>query len=524
MAIEHIIIVGGGTAGWMAAAAISQLKAGRQLDITLEEGKNSKAVDLFEFPHARKVLTAFGRAYETLPPAPEPLEPAQKQFIEAAIKEIGEDGRVVPVRLALFAEMMRRREWTPDSLQKLGGAEGVGVAFLDECFRSSHSPPEYRLHREAAREILGALLPEAGQRIRGHRRSFDELAEASGYQRDSNDFQKVLHILCEDLRLLSAVDPLGAESQSAEPHYELTHDYLVPSLHTWLERERRETRQGRTQILLERRSDFWNARPEHKQLPGMLETLRIRLFTKSDQWSSPQKKMMRVATRVQGLRAGVVLTMLIGICFAAIGTAEHLASQQAVQDTDARIGRLIVAEPDRILQELAAEIPSPEFWEKKLREIASDSSRPLSERVRAQLALVEIDESVAKNLAESLDKVSAGEHSVIVETLGQLRSPPTAIIEAKLKKAVTLDETLKLAAALAQFDEESSAWNSIEKPVVEALLEVGTGQIEYWTRMLAPVRDRLKPHLQRRFDDDRTSPAERQFSSTILALLLRRDA
>lgn len=39
MAIEHIIIVGGGTAGWMAAAALSRLTAQRKLAITLVESE-----------------------------------------------------------------------------------------------------------------------------------------------------------------------------------------------------------------------------------------------------------------------------------------------------------------------------------------------------------------------------------------------------------------------------------------------------------------------------------------------------
>ncbi|WP_298469410.1 tryptophan halogenase family protein [uncultured Erythrobacter sp.] len=39
MAIQEIIIVGGGTAGWMAAAALSRLKTGRELGITLIESE-----------------------------------------------------------------------------------------------------------------------------------------------------------------------------------------------------------------------------------------------------------------------------------------------------------------------------------------------------------------------------------------------------------------------------------------------------------------------------------------------------
>ena len=78
----------------------------RHLEIRLVEAVNSDAADLFDQLHARKVLTEFGCAFGRLPNGVANLTEGQKEFLDEAISSLASDGKVVCVRLALFAERL----------------------------------------------------------------------------------------------------------------------------------------------------------------------------------------------------------------------------------------------------------------------------------------------------------------------------------------------------------------------------------------------------------------------------------
>jgi len=211
---------------WMAASQFLH-----ELEIPLVENENSAAVYLFDVRHARKVLALFGRAFGCLggpsprgagfqpainpevlqvgnPPHGE-LTREQEQFLDQAVADLAEDGKVVSVRLALFAEMVKSKPWAPATLKEIGGTAGVGATFLEETFSASTAPPRHRLHQQAARAVLKALLPEAGADIKGHRRSGHELLAASGYERRTDEFTELLRILDAELRLITPADEEG---------------------------------------------------------------------------------------------------------------------------------------------------------------------------------------------------------------------------------------------------------------------------------------------------------------------------
>ena len=168
---------------WMAATRFM-----RELEVRLVEDQNSTAVDLFDTDHARKVLAAFGRAFGKLPENHGATTREQKEFLTQAVSGLAQEDKVVSVRLALFAEMMKGKPWTPASLKEVGGTEGVGVTFLEETFSAATAPPEHRYQQKAARAVLKTLLPESGADIKGHMRSPWRVAGSIGLFQPSKRF------------------------------------------------------------------------------------------------------------------------------------------------------------------------------------------------------------------------------------------------------------------------------------------------------------------------------------------------
>src|SRR5207302_9644503 len=125
---------------------------------------------------------------------------------------MAQEGKVICVRLALFAEMMKGKAWTPASLKAVGGTTGVGVTFLEETFSAATAPPEHRYHQKAARADLKALLPEIGSDIKGCMRSYAELLDASGYGNRPKDFDDLLRILDNQIRRIMPTGPEGPDA------------------------------------------------------------------------------------------------------------------------------------------------------------------------------------------------------------------------------------------------------------------------------------------------------------------------
>ena len=232
-----------------------------------------------------------------------------------AVSGLAQEGKVICVRLALFAEMMKGKPWTPATLKEVGGTEGVGVTFLEETFSAATAPPEHRYHQKAARAVLKALLPESGTRHQGPHAVVCRVAGSVGLRQPSQGLRRPdphsrqrnpPHHADRPGRQGGETTP-SSRRKPGQKYYQLTHDYLVPSLRDWLTRKQKETRRGRAELLLADRAAVWNARPENRQLPSLLQWFQIRWLTQKKNWTPPQRKMMGKAGRyhaVRGLAVG----------------------------------------------------------------------------------------------------------------------------------------------------------------------------------------------------------------------------
>ncbi len=303
---------------WMSASRFMQ-----ELEVPLVESKNLAAVDLFPAFHAIRVLAAYGQAFKVLPQNQSDEKLQQDEFLKASVSGLAQQEKVICIRLALFAEMMKGKPWTLAALNEVGGTEGVGMAFLDATFSAATAPAAYECHLPGVIGVLQALLPESGADIKGHMRSRYELLIAAGYTRSMDAFGELLRILDSEVRLITPTNPEGslnqeefARSTDSQKYYQLTHDYLVPSIRQWLIQQQQGTRRGRAELRLIERAEIWKSKPDNRYLPSLGEFLTAAWFIPKSLQTPSQQAMLRQAGWVHAIQCGGLLAVMWMIGFA----------------------------------------------------------------------------------------------------------------------------------------------------------------------------------------------------------------
>jgi serine/threonine protein kinase/formylglycine-generating enzyme required for sulfatase activity len=528
---------------WMAATRFMS-----DLEVRVLEGQNAAAVDLFDLAHARKVLAQFGRAFGQLPDNPRDQTKEQERFLNEAVEGLAHDGKVISVRLSLFAEMVKGRPWTPATLREVGGAEGIGVTFLEETFSVSTAPPEHRLHQRAARAVLKPLLPEAGTDIKRRMCSRDELLAASGYATRPRDFEDLLRILDTELRLVTPTDPeqgtgiadqesgkeqavtedksatgqLGQSAPGPRPltpdpcagYYQLTHDYLVPALRHWLTRKQRETLRGRGELRLAESAAIWNARPERRQLPSWWEWADILLFTSRKLWTPPQRAMMHKATRYHAVLTAIVLAA-VGLSAPTVWSKVNEGRRN--RDATAKLIVKLAVSPTAEVPGLVEELkPYRSYAGSSLEKMAEEATPNSKPRLHAALALAQLGHPGQQDyLFERLLTCSPDEFRVIRDTLQEQQGVVPRLWALVQDPQTDVGRCVRGAAALADYDPKSDSWVKAGPILAAQLAKADAPLLVQSKQEFLPIRHALVKPLADIFL--RRSPEQRGFLTDLLA-------
>jgi formylglycine-generating enzyme required for sulfatase activity len=489
------------------------------LHIELVQGRNLAAVDLFDLIHARKVLAEFGMAYGRLPNDLEAWSKDQSAFLTDAVRELSQDGQVISVRLALFADMFRGKPWSTAALKQVGGTQGVGVAFLDETFGSA----SLRSRQKAAQAVLKALLPDTGTDIKGQMRSEAELQQSCDLSDHSQEFAELIRVLDSELQLITPTEPEGPDSPGGR-YYQLTHDYLVPSLREWLTRKQRETRRGLAELRLAERSSLWNSKPEKRHLPSLVEWLSIRTLTDAAKWTQPQRKMMGQAARTHGWRSALALAGMIAVVAAGLVIRNRVVERQEATRVEGLVGRLVSAQPSQVPEIVKQLDSNPGVATPLLAGLVSDKAdTPDAKRAQlhARLALVSRDPSQVEPLIEEL---LAG-HATYVLPIRAILRPAAAGLAEQFRRLLhdeKADPKRRFRAALALADEvdESGAgsWPPADLTFVAGQLVSSNAEVQPLLReALRAIGTQLVGDLEARFADGQATPAQRLGAANALA-------
>ena len=471
---------------WMAATRFM-----RELEIPLIEARNSAAVDLLTIRRARRTLESFGRALGALPEDSVKLTEDQRAFLDQAIKGLAEDGHVICVRLTLFVELMKSREWETSTLTALGGPQGIGVRFLEETFSGIRAASRHRLYADQVQAVLTRLFPPAGVEIRKHPVPVSELQQAAGID-DRQSFLDLMAILDKELRLITPVD-VG----DGEPSYQLTHDYLVPSLKTWLTQKQQETRRGRARLQLAELTDLWKSRPENRRLPSLGEWISISALTSKARRTPDEQRLMRAANRLHGLRLALCLLVFVVAAFGVSRIFANLRLERA-RGLATTIANADLAEVTHLIAD--AESLRPEIDEALVEEVARRKDDARAGRNLA-MALLRSDPSQASGLLKQMVSGPAASTDVLrhslVEHKDTLRPELLSIVA---DHQTTPRRRLNAASALALYGIPDEQWRELGVRLSTDLNGV-TNPVEAtsWAGMLKPIREHLLETLHQTF-------------------------
>src|SRR5208337_4733829 len=258
------------------------------------------------------------------------------------------------------------------------------------------------------------------------------------------------------------------------------------------------------------RSSFWNAKPENRYLPSLLEWTKIGLLTKKKDWTEPQRKMMRCAGRVHGLR-GLGLAVLIAlVSWGGMEGYGRLRASALVESLQS----CVTSDVPAIVKQLSG---YRRWADPQLVRVAQGTDAQSREHLHASLALLPVDPSQVDYLFNRLLSATENQLPVLRDALKTHQSTLTPKLWTVLETAKPGDTgLLPAASALASYSPDDARWESAGGKVAQALVSVNSLLLRPWIEALRPVRGKLTAPLATIFRDRNRSESDRAQATDIL--------
>lgn len=467
-----------------------------QLDESLLQNQNFATIEAFGVSHGRKVLGAFGRAFGTVS---QPMTSAQEAFVDTAIDELANIGRLEPVQICLLSEMVKSKPWTTATLRELGGIQGLGISFLEERLTGTSAHPMLRSNLEIVKQILRELLPSDDTIIKPQACHQSILLERLEGIASEETLSRLLHLIDTEVRLITpSSNPnvsvtSSSASSSKDPAYQLTHDYLVPTIRKWLASQNTSTREGRAAEQLRELSVLWNAKPTRKRLPSFLEWATIRWYVSKKRWSLNESRLMNAAGRYF-LARGITITALLLI----LVTGAWYWRKEALSRS--LVARLLEAKSEEVVTVLEEIQPHASWIIPKLPALSNkDDLEPRDEIEQFRISLAQVRQNPA--VSDSvLDNLSLIEEQHGKPYINFLVSSPTLNDETIASKAKTYLERdnpagIYLAALLCSRNPNHDLWGQLYRPLCKSLLSKNAVQLPRWIELFRPIQNELVDEL-----------------------------
>lgn len=349
----------------------------------------------------------------------------------------------------------------------------------------------------------------------------------SGYAGRPSDFADLIRILDTQLRLITPTDLEGAmldadnapveQVKAGAVYFQLTHDFLVPSLRDWLTRKQQETGAGHAELKLAERTNLCTAKPENRYLPSLVEWLSIRRLTDRKKWTTPQQSLMQRATRVHGSRLAFGLAASVLLLVSGLWTKSRIDEGQARTRASGLVAALLSAET-RDVPKLVADLTPYRQWADPELQSALESSDAKTQ-LHARIALLPIDTSQVEPLQNALLDTTP-EYVLVLREVLQAHGDQIAATYWPILQSTDATNQRRLSAgsALAGFAPNDERWKEVAGPVSNLLVCENPLRLAIWIEAFRPVRTPHIPELGTIFRDqtEAVTPTQRELATNVL--------